>query len=287
MDWEIGIVYYGQRYYAAKHGRFINRDPIEEDGGNNLYGFVNNAPTRAWDVLGLTEMMAPVVVTGERVSSAEAAFEKFMVEWHEHTFDDWFGVNIKINYFSTSGNFSAPTEQPGFAAPSAAAIANMFAKTKIRVQFVDSKGRLRYMDTGELVPRPSAWSLIRDPPGFVLQGMWTVGSRDPIVQMEANIIGGRLIGAAVGVFGRALNWAKGLFGAAEAGGLRAMKLPNYSGSLGEGVLGSTDVAGKVTLAEGLLELSDRLQRPVHGLGNRHRVLRPPLLCGQARPVHQP
>lgn len=53
MDWEPGLVYYGMRHYAPKHGRFINRDPIEEQGGNNLYGFVGNSPYRGWDVLGL------------------------------------------------------------------------------------------------------------------------------------------------------------------------------------------------------------------------------------------
>ena len=51
-DTETGLVYYGMRYYNPKHGRFINRDPIEEQGGNNLFGFCGNAPTRAWDVLG-------------------------------------------------------------------------------------------------------------------------------------------------------------------------------------------------------------------------------------------
>ena len=52
-DSESGLVYYGYRYYNPKHGRFINRDPVEEAGGVNLYGFVGNAPTRGWDVLGL------------------------------------------------------------------------------------------------------------------------------------------------------------------------------------------------------------------------------------------
>src|SRR5690606_7564781 len=52
-DFETGLIYYGYRYYNPRHGRFINRDPIEEAGGNNLFAFVGNAPTRGWDVLGL------------------------------------------------------------------------------------------------------------------------------------------------------------------------------------------------------------------------------------------
>jgi len=51
-DWETNLVYYGLRFYNPKHGRFINRDPIEEAGGYNLYAFCLNRPTRGWDVLG-------------------------------------------------------------------------------------------------------------------------------------------------------------------------------------------------------------------------------------------
>ena len=31
----------------------MRRDPIEEEGGNNLYGFVNNSPNNNFDILGL------------------------------------------------------------------------------------------------------------------------------------------------------------------------------------------------------------------------------------------
>jgi len=33
---------HGSRYYSPSLGRFINRDPIEEAGGLNLYGFCGN-----------------------------------------------------------------------------------------------------------------------------------------------------------------------------------------------------------------------------------------------------
>ncbi|TAE89850.1 MAG: RHS repeat-associated core domain-containing protein, partial [Verrucomicrobia bacterium] len=45
--------YYGYRYYHPQTGRWINRDPIEEEGGLNLYGFVGNNPPNAIDPLGL------------------------------------------------------------------------------------------------------------------------------------------------------------------------------------------------------------------------------------------
>ncbi len=52
-DNETDLLYYGYRYYSPALGRWLSRDPIEEQGGLNLYGFVNNDPVNKWDVLGL------------------------------------------------------------------------------------------------------------------------------------------------------------------------------------------------------------------------------------------
>lgn len=52
-DAETGLLYYGYRYYSPTWGRFINRDPIEEWGGLNLYQFVGNRSTDRWDFLGM------------------------------------------------------------------------------------------------------------------------------------------------------------------------------------------------------------------------------------------
>ena len=43
-DDDLAQVYYNYRYYNPKDGRWINRDPIAEQGGWNLYGFVRNSP---------------------------------------------------------------------------------------------------------------------------------------------------------------------------------------------------------------------------------------------------
>jgi RHS repeat-associated protein len=40
------------RYYNPGTGRWLSRDPIEEEGGVNLYAFVNNTPSNAVDALG-------------------------------------------------------------------------------------------------------------------------------------------------------------------------------------------------------------------------------------------
>lgn len=52
LDSATGLYYYGYRYYTPKTGRWINRDPIEEEGGANLYGFVGNDGVDVWDFLG-------------------------------------------------------------------------------------------------------------------------------------------------------------------------------------------------------------------------------------------
>lgn len=41
-DSELDLVYYNSRHYNPRDGRWINRDPISEYGGWNLYEFVNN-----------------------------------------------------------------------------------------------------------------------------------------------------------------------------------------------------------------------------------------------------
>jgi RHS repeat-associated protein len=53
QDDETDLLYYGYRYYSPSTGRWLSRDPIEEDGGFNLYGFVNSNPVNSTDSLGL------------------------------------------------------------------------------------------------------------------------------------------------------------------------------------------------------------------------------------------
>ena len=52
-DHETSLYYYGYRFYSPSLHRFLNRDPIEEDGGLNLYAFCGNNPVNKWDYLGM------------------------------------------------------------------------------------------------------------------------------------------------------------------------------------------------------------------------------------------
>ena len=48
----MGVTHYGYRFYDPETGRWPSRDPIEEMGGLNLYGFVGNDGMNYWDLLG-------------------------------------------------------------------------------------------------------------------------------------------------------------------------------------------------------------------------------------------
>jgi RHS repeat-associated protein len=47
------VRYYGHRYYDPVTGRWISRDPIGEEGGDNLFGYVENNPVNRNDPYGL------------------------------------------------------------------------------------------------------------------------------------------------------------------------------------------------------------------------------------------
>jgi len=49
------LVQYNTRYYSPSMGRFVNRDPLGEQGGHNLYAYVRNNAINRWDYLGMIE----------------------------------------------------------------------------------------------------------------------------------------------------------------------------------------------------------------------------------------
>ncbi|MGN0835025.1 MAG: RHS repeat domain-containing protein [Candidatus Spyradosoma sp.] len=51
-DSELGLVYYNYRHYSPTDGRWLSRDPIEEQGGLNLYGIYKNNFLEKSDYLG-------------------------------------------------------------------------------------------------------------------------------------------------------------------------------------------------------------------------------------------
>ena len=53
FDGATGLGYWGYRFYSPGLGRWLSRDPIEESGGLNMYGFVENDGINMWDNCGL------------------------------------------------------------------------------------------------------------------------------------------------------------------------------------------------------------------------------------------
>ena len=51
-DDETGLGYWGYRYYSSRMGRWISRDPLEEEGGINLYSYLDSQPLALIDPLG-------------------------------------------------------------------------------------------------------------------------------------------------------------------------------------------------------------------------------------------
>ncbi|MEM0967685.1 MAG: RHS repeat-associated core domain-containing protein [Verrucomicrobiota bacterium] len=88
-DEETGLSYYGFRYYDPQTGRWLNRDPIEEAGGLNLYRFVGNDGVNAWDLLGLQifTFKYETEIDWERFSFAGYIFNGGLKTSHEITFD--------------------------------------------------------------------------------------------------------------------------------------------------------------------------------------------------------
>jgi len=63
-----GMYYYGFRFYDPNLQRWMNRDPLEEEGGINLYDYVSNNPMNWVDGFGLAiiynDTGKPIIVSG-------------------------------------------------------------------------------------------------------------------------------------------------------------------------------------------------------------------------------
>ncbi|QOJ14025.1 MAG: RHS repeat-associated core domain-containing protein [Planctomycetia bacterium] len=71
LDAETGLYYYGYRYYSPRLGRWISRDPINEQGGTHLYAYVRGAPTLRSDPIGLDDWCASECKCGEKMCQIE------------------------------------------------------------------------------------------------------------------------------------------------------------------------------------------------------------------------
>ena len=77
VDPTTGLLYYGYRYYDPVTGRWPSRDPIEEKGGINLYGFVGNNGVNRWDLLGLKKINLKYSILGR----GDYYWDEWAVNW--------------------------------------------------------------------------------------------------------------------------------------------------------------------------------------------------------------
>ena len=64
-DSELDLVYYNYRHYSSSLGRFLSRDPIEEQGGWNLYLFTENNIFSKQESLGLFSFLSKGCCNGK------------------------------------------------------------------------------------------------------------------------------------------------------------------------------------------------------------------------------
>jgi RHS repeat-associated protein len=67
-DPELSLYYYGYRFYDPILHRWLNRDPIEEGGGLNLYAFCRNDGVNRGDLFGLSDV---TIILGPHANMTE------------------------------------------------------------------------------------------------------------------------------------------------------------------------------------------------------------------------
>lgn len=90
-DVESGLVYYGFRYYQPSTGRWLSRDPIEEDGGVNLHAFVKNSPVDENDPLGMCIWTRrwDLPATPEKCRTVDTLVNRRAVGFNQTLWDHW------------------------------------------------------------------------------------------------------------------------------------------------------------------------------------------------------
>jgi len=85
-----GLSLYLNRAYDPNLQRWLNRDPIEERGGLNLYGSLGNDPVNAVDPLGLWNLWNPAT-WGDANPNGWSVLNS-LTPWHESSGYTWEGI---------------------------------------------------------------------------------------------------------------------------------------------------------------------------------------------------
>ena len=113
------VAYYGYRYYDPLTGRWPSRDPIDEKGGVNLYGFAGNDGVEKVDFCGLIDRemaaeQAQAAAEMRRQSPSQGPVDNG-INWQD-VLDDLLNVDINSAEFNVGpigARFPAPPVQIG------------------------------------------------------------------------------------------------------------------------------------------------------------------------------
>jgi RHS repeat-associated protein len=106
QDAESGLLYYGYRYYDPVTGRWPSRDPIEEEGGINLYGFVGNNGINQCDYLGMKVSVKDNPGSGFGVRLTSVGLDRFVSDLKEKYKDKKFCVTIYHQLYDNKAHTS-------------------------------------------------------------------------------------------------------------------------------------------------------------------------------------
>lgn len=143
-DTETDLNYYGFRYYSAELGRWLNRDPIEEKGGVNLYvncfnnclGLVDYNGHETWtsdcSTEGLTFFFGMVVMTCDlyspcrKIDSSDCCYEDTAM-LYTRMFGASLGFDYGIELGSGITSFNVPDKSTGNAFSGTASLRKAFS----------------------------------------------------------------------------------------------------------------------------------------------------------------
>ena len=111
-DPELALVYYNYRHYNPTDGRWINRDPIAERGGFNLYGFARNMCSFFSDYLGQKIIIVSPLQDGDPLNggyqtsptAAEIAYTKKYLADLDNLPEGCFERSVKAGYIKFNYN---------------------------------------------------------------------------------------------------------------------------------------------------------------------------------------
>ena len=163
-DNETDLYYYGYRYYSPNMGRWLSRDPIEERGGLNLYGFVNNDPVNHWDLWGMKNYK----LGDDDPEIPETQLNEGSGEWRRHPLPsglEEFYHSVKwlpIEYFSSK----LETELPDAVAHFRHFLSNSGLDYPIRLQkMLDEVDSAQMLYNTELNEATNFVKNLKNPPG--------------------------------------------------------------------------------------------------------------------------